>query len=300
MSKKNTFKHKSYQKHKEHLKEIDAEKRLKLLLDKSTADYWRQKQKFDTLTPLLNDKPQAKWLTVGDGGFGLDAVELKNRQAQINSFPTDISPYLLQYAKEIGFISEYGIENAEKISFEDNSFDYVFCKEAFHHFPRPMIAFYEMLRVSREGVVLIEPNDWKPAPVLLFIKNAIFGLLNKLQSKPYHADSDAQRFETSGNYIYSVSVREMEKAALGLNLSQIAFKTYHDYYISPKDIKNEKQRLKKVQKNIKLLNLLTKFKMKNYNLITLIVFKKELDKELRKNLQKEGFQIIDLPPNPYI
>jgi ubiquinone/menaquinone biosynthesis C-methylase UbiE len=295
-----SFHTQSYQKHKEHFKNLDAGARLKLLLDENTADFWRQKQKLDTLKPILEDKPKAKWLTIGDGGFGLDSIELKKRQESITVFPTDISPYLLEYAKEKGIIDSYGIENAEKISFEDNSFEYVFCKEAFHHFPRPMIAFYEMLRVAKEGVVMIEPNDWKPAPSLLFIKNSIFKFINKLQGKSYHADSDAQSFEASGNYIYSISIREMEKAALALNLSQIAFKTYHDYYIPRQDIQDETKRLKKIKKNIGLLNLLTKFKMKNYNLITMVVFKKKIDTELRQALTKEGFQILDLPPNPYI
>jgi SAM-dependent methyltransferase len=45
-------------------------------------------------------------------------------------------------------------ENAEQLSFEDESFDFVLCKEAYHHFPRPMIALYEMIRRRCRLIVL--------------------------------------------------------------------------------------------------------------------------------------------------
>lgn len=76
-----------------------------------------------------------------------------------NCCPTDISEYLLAEARRRGLITKYALENAERLSFADQSFDYVFCKESFHHFPRPYQALYEMLRVAREAVLLIEPND---------------------------------------------------------------------------------------------------------------------------------------------
>ncbi|WP_158308790.1 methyltransferase domain-containing protein [Desulfocurvibacter africanus] len=80
--------------------------------------------------------------------------------------------------KPSDFIPEYSVENAEKLSFANGSYDYLLCKEAFHHFPRPMIALYEMLRVARKGIVLIEPND-----------------------------NGADGFEECGNYVYSLSRR---------------------------------------------------------------------------------------------
>ena len=66
---------------------------------------------------------------------------------------------LLEIGNKIGFINNYSEENAEDLSFNDESFDYVLIKEAFHHFPRPWIALYEAFRVCKKGIVLIEPND---------------------------------------------------------------------------------------------------------------------------------------------
>ena len=35
--------------------------------------------------------------------------------------------------------------------FEDNSFDIVFTKESMHHWPRPYLGIYEMLRVAAKS-----------------------------------------------------------------------------------------------------------------------------------------------------
>lgn len=88
------------------------------------------------------------------------------------------------------------------MSFSDGSYAYVLFKEAFHHFPRPMIALYEMLRAVRKGVVLIELNN---------IGNDVF--------------------EGCGSYVYSLSWREAIKVALALCCPCIAFKGFNDGYI---------------------------------------------------------------------
>ena len=48
---------------------------------------------------------------------------------------TDIGRSFLPLAKSQNLIDDYSVENVEKLSFVDNAFDCVFCKEAFHHFP---------------------------------------------------------------------------------------------------------------------------------------------------------------------
>ena len=45
----------------------------------------------------------------------------------------------------------------------DNSVDFVQCKESFHHFPRPMVSFYEMMRVARYGVLCASPSASSPS-----------------------------------------------------------------------------------------------------------------------------------------
>src|SRR5213075_2707793 len=105
----------------------------------------------------LEGFPESSWVTIGDGRCASDARYIRSCGRSV--LATDIAPQLLRVAKERGAIDDYRAENAESLSFVDEQFDFALCKEAYHHFPRPMIALYEMLRVARVGVVLIEPYD---------------------------------------------------------------------------------------------------------------------------------------------
>jgi SAM-dependent methyltransferase len=109
------------------------------------------------LLPLIETDLDARWLTVGDGRFGSDARFLK--QHGVSAHASDWSPQLLQIAAERGLIDEFSRQNAENLTFDDASFDYVYCKESLHHFPRPFIALHEMFRVARKAVILQEPPD---------------------------------------------------------------------------------------------------------------------------------------------
>ena len=123
----------------------------------NTIDSWRHARMYQCVDPLLIEFPGARWLTVGDGRYGTDAHYLEQHHA--DAVATDIADGMLQRAKAAGYIKNFQKENAEQLSFEDESFDFVLCKEAYHHFPRPMIALYEMIRVAKRGVVLIEPDE---------------------------------------------------------------------------------------------------------------------------------------------
>ena len=206
----------------------------------------------------------------------------------------------LKEAKEFGYIEAYSKENAESLSFEDNKFDFAFCKESYHHFPRPMIALYEMLRVVRSGIVLIEPSD-------SYINSSVFetplrNLKNivKLRTRKRSMKHD---FEESGNYLYRISRREIEKVALGLNLKTVAFKGINDYYtkgVETEKVSDNTRLFKKVRVLIVLQNILSKLRLLQYGLLATIIFKDEVDRDLRKKLLVHGYQIIDLPKNPYV
>jgi hypothetical protein len=53
----------------------------------------------------------------------------------------------------------YQKENGEKLSLPDHSFDLVLVKEGLHHLSRPVLGLYEMLRVCRQAVIIMEPFD---------------------------------------------------------------------------------------------------------------------------------------------
>ncbi|MDP3104907.1 MAG: methyltransferase domain-containing protein [Candidatus Methanoperedens sp.] len=54
--------------------------------------------------------------------------------------------------KNTGFL----LSDVESLPFPDNSFDIVSCRFAFHHFPDPEKALFEMKRVCRDRLVLVD------------------------------------------------------------------------------------------------------------------------------------------------
>lgn len=302
MSPTENFQEKSYQKHSEHFNEYSSggkkESHAKTWFETDTVDAWRHQRMYQVIDPILKLNPKAKWLTVGDGRYGKDAKYISDKGGK--ALASDISDILLKEAKAIGYISEYKKENAESLSFKDAAFDYVFCKESYHHFPRPMLALYEMLRVASKGVLLIEPND---AYISDKISEIVFRNVKNITKCLLLKKTNRHSFEESGNYVFSISRREIEKVALGLNYKIVAFKGINDAYFA--GVGNEKLSEKgSLQKKVRVLigirDLLCRLGFMDYKLLATIIFKKEPSKELLRQLAKEGYEIIHLPDNPYI
>lgn len=272
-----------------------------------TVDYWRHKRMYDSLLPLLHNYKDAKWLTIGDGKYGTDAHYLLKHTP--NVLPTDIAEDCLKMAKESGYIPDYRIENAEYLSFENDSFDFVLVKESYHHFPRPSIAVYEMLRVAKKGIILIEPNDpniqspqkfqFKKAAFWFIhgIKNSIKRLLGKEIFYEYGG------YETAGNFVYTISEREIEKIALGLNYDMVAFKGFNDDYIE--GVENEKLKdngplYQKISKKIEEEDKKVKNGKRVYGILTAVIFKEMPNESCISHMKKDGFDIRKLMKNPYL
>ena len=195
----------------------DYRARASAWLDEHTTDYWRHDRMRQCLQPLLTE-PQ-RWLTVGDGRFGADANWLR-RQGQ-DVLCTDIQDRTLVIAADAGVIREFTAANAERLPFADETFDWALCKESYHHMPRAPMAFYELVRVTRKGVVLIEPVDseadrWWGHLALPFLN------LVKVRNHAY---------EDSGNYVFSLKRREIEKLMLGIGLNRYAALDLSDCFI---------------------------------------------------------------------
>jgi ubiquinone/menaquinone biosynthesis C-methylase UbiE len=287
----------SYRHHRDHWKAIAEDKNWRKLIeswfDKSTADYWRHRRMYEA-AQYLAPSTDGQWLTVGDGQYGLDSVRLRERGVT-SVLPTDIADASLREAKARDIIDDYQVENAERLSFPDRSFDYVFCKEAFHHFPRPFLALYEMLRVAKKGVVLVEPQDQIGSP----LRQALY-LFRKLMGRQHHFDE--HRYEDSGNYIYSLSERDIEKACLGVNLPAVAFKALTDLYVmggefEPASFSSPK--FLRMRAVILLHGFLVRLGLSRHNVLMCCIFKEEPAPEVRRRFVEHGWRLLDLPRNPY-
>ena len=296
------FHKKSYLKHQSHYDDHAengdlAENARKWLLD-DTVGSWRYKRMHRLLDPLLEAKKDALWLTVGDGRYGQEAHYIIQQGSR--AVATDIADTLLQEGARAGYISDYSRQNAEALTYQDRDFDFVLCKEALHHFPQPFKALYEMIRVSKKGVVLIEPTDLKIGATLRWkIFRGCIDTLRKISGR----SGGHQLFEETGNYVYGISRLEMEKVGLGLNMPMLAIKGINDYYI--KGVEDEKADrssglFKRVKRRIAMNNILCRLGFKPHSTTCVILFHEFPEEDLHRGLQAAGFDIIKLPENPYI
>ena len=264
-----------------------------------TLDAWRHARIRAPLKIFVDEDPSGTWLTIGDGRYGTDAHHLLALGAK-SVHCTDISDTLLKIGHDHGFIQAFSAENAEALSFADNAFDYVYCKESFHHFPRPYRSLGEMFRVARKAVILTEPRD-------RVVDRARWSLLPRLLKWLLRKDQRQHHFEPVGNYIYSVSEREIEKFLLGMHHTQVAFLGCNDAYLpgvefsaltssSPADRKLRSR----IQGKIRTLDTLTRLGLIETTLLTAALFKAAPAPGLAEAMAGQGWTLKQLPRNPYI
>lgn len=269
----------------------------KAWLDPESINTWRFNRMYRLADPLLEACPGARWLTVGDGRYGMDAMYLMSHGA--NVLATDISDTLLSEAKAERLIDDFRKENAEELSFPDASFDFVLCKESYHHFPRPMKALYEMLRIAKQGVVLIEPNDpLIPHSGLTTCSRLLKTTIKKLLGRR----ADHHDFEEIGNYVYTLSQRELEKVVLGLGLFGVAFKGMNDYYLPGVEFepaREESRLFRKIRSRIALYDRLCSFGISQYGLLGTVLLVSKPSDQVLTHLLADGFVFPALPRNPH-
>lgn len=303
MNKRMDAKHVAYDKHEAEWEKVinDPDRRLvgETWLCNDTLDSWRHQRMRAPVAPLAKIDKNASWLTIGDGRFGSDAHFLLSMGLS-NVHCSDISDTLLKVGSEKGFINNYSRQNAEEIQFPDGAFDYVYCKEAFHHCPRSYIALHEMFRVAKKAVVITEPWDEviEPAPFSI-----LFRLTKRLLGRKY----DEHGFESVGNYVYAISPREVEKFLLGMHYSCVAFFFVNDAYFpgiefikiksrSPKDLLIKL----KLMTRIFILDVLCSLRIKRPSMLMAVLFKEEPSSQVFNSLKLHGWLVKELPKNPFL
>jgi SAM-dependent methyltransferase len=253
---------------------------------------WHHERMFDSIMPLLQFCKQTTWMTVGDGRFASDAHFLRPHVASVTA--TSISGSTLVKAKERGWVDHVSEENAERISFADDSFDFVFCKESYHHLPRPAIGFYEMLRIARVGVVLIEPMEqgWSP---LLGLKRMIKRLLRH--------DHAYDLFEPSGNFVYRININDLTKNLTSLNYSTLAWKGMNTFWYAGFDRAPKSGfSLARLGSRCGILaqDIACSLRLLSPGVASVMCFKAKPDDHWLDALRTARFHIIHCPTNPYL
>ncbi|MDR6564919.1 MULTISPECIES: class I SAM-dependent methyltransferase [unclassified Arcicella] len=302
---KKTFEETSYLSHESWFAKQypDQEKRLNTIrkwqksIENNTIDYWLHERLFELANPLIN--AGESWLTVGDG-YGFDANYFKRKGCTVMA--TDIGGAFLPLVKDLHLIDNFSVENVEKLTFEDNSFDYVFCKEAYHHFPRAYLGVYEMIRVAKKAIILTEPQDpLTKMPLMLAVKNILDRFDPTILQKYW---KNRYSFEEVGNYVFKLSDREMEKIAMGMNLPAIAFKGINNSYwkagLDTEIANNNSNAFRKIQSKLRRDNFLCKLGILPYQVLSAVIFKTLPTQETINNLKNEGYLYYEFPKNPYL
>ena len=276
-----------------YLRQAESEQQMELpsrYTQPASIDNWRHTRMLELTRPIWQALPDSQWMTVGDGRYGSDAAYLHSQG--VNVIATSLTDDCLQYAFESRHIPAFQAENAERISLTDAAVDFVLCKEAYHHFPRPPIALYEMLRVVRVAVLLIEPLD---NPKFLdgfksVIKRVIRG-------------DREQQFEPSGNFLYRLNIRELGKLMTAMGGETLAFKGINDFYhgrLSGYAADGVNPGALITRFGVMVQNVLSKLGLLGYGLGCVVVFKGEPSTDIRRALSAAGFAIVELPCNPYV
>lgn len=254
-----------------------------------SVDAWRHERMLAKTLPLLHAYPGASWLTIGDGRYGSDAGFLKRHGA--NAVASSITDATLSEAKERGFIDDYRIENAEHLSLNDDAFDFVLCKESCHHCPRPPIAIYEMFRVARHAVVLIEPIE-EGSRLLDWGKR----FAKKLLGRPEIA------FEPSGNFLYRLHPSELIKMLAAINQECLAVFRMNDFYhrrLAQGKLHGSPQGWM-TKGGVIAQNALCRVGLMNWGLGVFVLIKGHPDPAIKAAVLSAGFQVESLPQNPYL
>lgn len=134
---------------------------------------WFYRRRFEAVMSALDARPGDDVLEVGCGS-GFYTRALVGLDARVTA--TDLSPAYVEQARRLAPSAEFRVEDAQRLSFEDESFDRVLLTEVVEHVPEPARAIAEAVRVLRPGGVLALSTPSRRSPM-----NAAYALKRRIR-----------------------------------------------------------------------------------------------------------------------
>lgn len=145
-------------------------------LDSVKRDKKRRKQErkvYKGVLTLLDIVPERKILDIACG-WGELLVQAKEFGLEVSGI--DISPHAIKLAKKRIQNGDLKVARAEKLPYQNNSFDYIVCVGSLEHFDSPKKALSEMSRVIKPGgkIFIRVPNLYFLGHIFMAIKYGKF------------------------------------------------------------------------------------------------------------------------------
>lgn len=208
-------------------------------------------------------------------GLGLTEVTLTNLDARMSA--TDVAPFA------------WGVEDAQRLSFGDQTFDFVFVADGLHHCSSPHAALLEMYRVARRGIVVVESRD-----------SLIMRLANRLGLSPeyeleavFDHDGIAGGLNNSAvpNFIYRWTEREFRKVVRSFNpRGRHLFRFYYGLNLPRETAAFRKNPAKSITISLAapLVGLITRVLPRQCNSFAMVALKPSLPADLWPWLRLRG------------
>jgi len=245
------------------------------------------------LSPIIRTYPDAHWLTIGDGGADAWLLRKFGIRSVTASSISDARLKKLQELRCLGGIEVRAL-NAECLELPNASYDFVICTQAYHHLHRPPVAFYEFMRVSRIGFVLIEPAECQSR--LLDVLRTLSKVLLRRRRPVYDL------FEPAGNYIYRLSERDVFRMLAAMQLPWFAVKTFNNFSSGWLATQNRNALLARSIFNaaVGVQDILCRCRLMSPGLTVIVVPNMNaVAGPLEPNLRAAGFRVMPIPKNPY-
>jgi SAM-dependent methyltransferase len=168
--------------------------------------------------------------------------------------------------------------DARDIQFKDNYFDYSFANAVLHHIDLPHLAFCELYRISKKGILVIEGND-----SLIMRISSRFGFSEEYEKSATINENGGVLDSSTPNYVYRWKEREVKKLFNSYDPKMI-HKIYfrYDFYVKNENLKRTHNNFKLITRSIleKFLNIFLFIFKKQGNLLSIYIDKKNSYKRI--------------------